>query len=112
MAIVGWEMIAVVAVLAVILLWGPGKIPELAKSIGRARSEFEKAQKEFTTLPSTESSSAPATSATPTQEDALIIAAKRLGISTEGKSRDTISKEIIAKANASKTTESASLSPK
>ncbi len=47
MAAIGWEMIVVVAVLAVIFLWGPSKILELAKSIGQARREFEKVQNDF-----------------------------------------------------------------
>lgn len=111
MAIVGWEMIAVVAVLAVILLWGPGKIPELAKSIGKAKRELEKTQKELTTFPSEETTSAPAP-ATPAPDDALISAARKLGISTEGKTRDAISREIVEKATANTTAKGATSSPK
>jgi len=48
-------MAAVVAVLAVIFLWGPNKILELAKSIGQARREFEKVQNDFATFSSEES---------------------------------------------------------
>jgi sec-independent protein translocase protein TatA len=105
LAVTGWEMIVVVGVLAVIFLWGPNKIPELARSIGQARKEFEKAKKELTTLPSSETperTAVPAPSR-PAPEDALITAAKRLGIPTEGKTKDAISKEIIEKATASKT---------
>jgi sec-independent protein translocase protein TatA len=102
LAVTGWEMIAVVGVLAVIFLWGPNKIPELARSIGQARKEFEKVQKELTTLPSGDST-IPA--APPKRDDALIIAANRLGIPTEGKTREAISKEIIEKTTASKSAE-------
>jgi sec-independent protein translocase protein TatA len=104
LAVTGWEIIAVVGVLAVIFLWGPNKIPELARSIGQARREFEKAQKQLTTLPTGESD-APATATKP--DDALIAAARELGIPTEGKTRDTISKEIVERATAKKTAEAA-----
>jgi sec-independent protein translocase protein TatA len=106
LAVTGWEIIVVAGVLLVIFLWGPNKIPELARSIGQARREFDKAQKELTTLPSVEDTptpAAPQTPATPAPDDALISTAKRLGISTEGKTRDEISKEIIGKATANKT---------
>jgi sec-independent protein translocase protein TatA len=84
LAVTGWEMIVVVGVLVVMFLWGPNKIPELARSIGQARKEFEKAQKELTTLPSTDS---PQTSTESAPDDALISAAKGLGIPNEGKTR-------------------------
>lgn len=105
-------MIVMVAVLAVIFLWSPNKIPELAKSIGQARREFEKVKKDFTTFPSEESPVTPAAPATPPPDDALISTARRLGIPTEGKTRDTISKEIVEKAIANKTAEGAKSSPK
>ena len=99
MAIAGWELIAVVAVIAIVLLWGPGKIPELAKSIGRARNEFENAQRDAN------SSRGPQPAVTPeAPEDALIVAARKLGISTEGKTRDAISREIVVRATSNKTT--------
>jgi sec-independent protein translocase protein TatA len=107
LAVTGWEIVVVLGVLAVIFLWGPNKIPELARSIGQARKEFEKAQKELTTLPSTENSETPAASApaAPAPDDALISTAKRLGIPTEGKTREQISKDIVEKATANKTAE-------
>ena len=102
MAIMGWEMIVVVGILVVVFLWGPNKIPELARSIGQARREFEKAQKELTTLPSEERTPTPTA---PAPDDTLISTAKKLGITTEGKTRDAISKEIIEKATTNKTAE-------
>jgi sec-independent protein translocase protein TatA len=112
LAAAGWEMIVVVAVRAVIFLWGPNKIPELAKSIGQARREFEKVKKDLTTFPSEENPVTPATPATPPPDDAIISTARRLGISTEGKTRDTISKENVEKAIANKTVEDAESSLK
>jgi sec-independent protein translocase protein TatA len=102
-------MVVVAGVLVVMFLWGPNKIPELARSIGQARKEFEKAQKELTTLPSTESSQS---IAAPAPDDALISTAKRLGIPTEGRTRDEISKDIVERATANKTENVAQPSPK
>jgi sec-independent protein translocase protein TatA len=87
----GYEWLVVIAVIAIIFLWGPSKLPELARSIGLARKEFEKASKEITS---------PSTSATTesSSSDSLIIAAKEVGVSTEGKTKEEIAKEIAEKA--------------
>jgi len=85
LAIVGYEWLIVLAIIIVLFVWGPQKLPEFARSIGLARKEIDKAYKEATS-PST----------APTQEqDALIETAKKLGISTEGKTRAQISDEIV-----------------
>ena len=44
----GWEWLIIGVVAIVIILWGPAKIPEFAKALGRAKGEFNNAQKEFT----------------------------------------------------------------
>jgi sec-independent protein translocase protein TatA len=88
----GYEWLVVIAVIAIIFLWGPSKLPELARSIGLAKKEFEKASKEIAS-PSTSTTTEPASS------DSLIIAAKELGISTEGKTKEEIAKEIAEKAS-------------
>src|SRR5215467_14808090 len=41
------ELLIVAAVVVVIFLWGPSKIPEMARSIGRAKKEFDSAQKDI-----------------------------------------------------------------
>ena len=46
MALVGWEVLAVIGVLVVILVWGPGQLPKLARSVGLAKKELEEAKKE------------------------------------------------------------------
>ena len=90
MALVGYEWLIVVAIILVIFLWGPQKLPELARSIGLAKKEFDKAAKEV--------SSATSTVTTPTTAEAtadqLIVAAKSLGIATEGKTKEEIAKDI------------------
>jgi sec-independent protein translocase protein TatA len=93
MAIVGWELIVIAAVIIIFFLWGPSKIPQLARSIGQVRKEYEKGKG---------SSPGEEKSATIGTQDALIDTAKKLGIATEGKTRDEISQEIIQKADASK----------
>jgi len=40
-----WVIIGVIVV--VIFLWGPQKIPELARGLGRAKGEFDRASREF-----------------------------------------------------------------
>lgn len=87
-------MLIVVGVFLVVFLWGPQKLPELAKSIGLAKKEFEKAAKEVSTVPST--ATTPAASVQPPTEP-LIVAAISLGISTEGKTKEQIAKEIADK---------------
>jgi sec-independent protein translocase protein TatA len=88
LALVGYEWLIVVAILLVVFLWGPQKLPELARSIGLAKKEFEKAAKEVS---STATTSAPSTSS---DADPLIVAAKNLGITTEGKTKEEIAREI------------------
>jgi len=89
LALVGYEWLIVVGILLVVFLWGPQKLPELARSIGLAKKEFEKAAKEV--------SSSAASSTTEPSPDPLITAAKNLGIITEGKTKEDIAKEIAEK---------------
>ncbi len=82
LAIVGYEAIAIGIILVAIFIWGPNKIPELARSLGRARREFDEASRGLVIGP---------TNPTPRIEagssDQLIETARNLGISTEGKTR-------------------------
>ena len=95
MALEGWEWIVIGIVAVVIILWGPAKIPEFAKALGRAKGEFDKASKEFKqtaaqTAANTEHSS----------DDILIETARRFGVPTEGKTRAQISIELTEKIKA------------
>jgi sec-independent protein translocase protein TatA len=85
-----WLVVGIIVV--VIFLWGPQKIPELAKALGRARKEFDQATKEV--------NSAMSPTSTPTREPVsgdqmLIDTARKLGVSTEGKTREQISEELV-----------------
>jgi len=93
--ITGWEWIVVLGIVAVLILWGPKKLPELAKAIGEARKEFQKASKEVTKPPSEEETK-------PSGDDLLIETAQMLGISTEGKTKEQIAREIVEKGKTSK----------
>lgn len=86
-----WEILLIVVVL--LLLFGPKKLPDLARAIGEAYREFKKS----TSAPIVEEEKTPVKEATATQksgEEALVELAKKLGISTEGKSMSEIAKEI------------------
>jgi sec-independent protein translocase protein TatA len=124
-------------ILLVFFLWGPQKIPELARMVAQARKEFDNATKEFQKAsasiqngtspffaPSAPSSAAPVAAAalpqasqqTParplpqpaaalpsvkTGDQLLIEAARKLGISTVGKTREQIQQDIVAMAQRS-----------
>lgn len=89
MALIGYEWLVVVGIILVIFLWGPKKLPELARSIGLAKKEFEKSTKEIASItnPTT-------TPTTQNEQDPLLVAANSLGITTEGKTKEQIAKEI------------------
>lgn len=91
MAIGPPEMILIV--LAVLILFGASKIPELARSLGKATGEFKKAKIETENeLRNTEMSlkEKPA-------ESKIKQMAKDLGIATEGKSDEQLLDEIQKK---------------
>ena len=102
----GWEWLIIGVVAIVIIMWGPAKIPEFAKALGRAKGEFSKASKEFTDAATT-TANAPTTTVTaalsapvaPVQtlkskDDVLLETARNLGIETDGKTREQITEEV------------------
>ena len=92
MAIVGYEAIVIGIIVVVIFVWGPNKIPEIARGLGRARREFDEASKGLTST----STAGPRIESANT--DPLIDTAQRLGISTSGRTRQEISDEIVRTA--------------
>jgi sec-independent protein translocase protein TatA len=91
-ALVGYEGLIIAAILIVLFFWGPQKLPEIAKSIGQAKREFEKAAKEVSTLAITPTGTTENVTQAP-----IIVAAKSLGIATEGKTKEELAAEIVAK---------------
>jgi sec-independent protein translocase protein TatA len=127
------ELGIIAAIIVVFFLWGPQKIPELARMVAQARREFDTATREFQKVSAsiqdgTNPLLAPLTSPPPpapaplpqptqqqgvrsafpqppagptsakTGDQLLIEAARRLGIPTQGKTREQIQQDIIAMA--------------
>jgi len=95
LALEGYELLTVILILIILFVWGPQKLPEMARSISLAKREFEKAAKEMSTP------SAPLTveSKTETPQDPLLVAAKSVGIVTEGKTKEELAKEIVERTS-------------
>lgn len=98
-----WEIALIL--LIVLILFGPKKIPELAKSVGQAVREYKRASEGVMEELSSSTIKPSVTQEKPTQniveekeKKALIEAAKKLGIETEGKTIEQISEEIMKKA--------------
>ena len=128
MALDPLELASIGAILLVFFLWGPQKIPEMARMFAQARKEFDNATREFqkvstgiqngtsplfspsalaqlaapnAALPQPPQQAAKATLPQPapkTGDQLLIEAARRLGIPTQGKTREQIQQDIIAMA--------------
>ena len=88
------QLVIIGVIVVVIFLWGPQKIPELARALGRARKEFEQGSKE---LESAVTGGMQSPVAPKSSDQVLIETARALGITTEGKTREQISQEIIDK---------------
>jgi sec-independent protein translocase protein TatA len=94
----GVEWIIIGAIAIVVILWGPARIPEFARALGRAKGEFNKAANETPPSRTVSNFNVPPSPPLKSRDEVLIDAARILGISTEGKTRDQISEEISLKA--------------
>lgn len=103
----------------VLLLFGPDKIPQIAKSVGKATREYQKALNDVTSQGDTlmnemkgnnsyggvqsDSSSSPSSGGNETvnkqlsREQAIMQQAQMLGINTNGKTIDQIVDEILSR---------------
>ncbi len=80
-----FNLLLILGIIAVIVIWGPSKIPQLARSLGQARKEFERG--------STESGQGAGTTSSSEQEK-LERAAKELGINPSGLTEQQLREEI------------------
>ncbi|MBI2649266.1 MAG: twin-arginine translocase TatA/TatE family subunit [Thaumarchaeota archaeon] len=96
MAITPIEIAVLAVVVIIFVMWGPKKIPELARALGRARKEFSEGAKDAQTPPDASGAAQPEST-----DDTLLETARKLGITTEGKTAEQISQEIVSKANKS-----------
>jgi sec-independent protein translocase protein TatA len=91
------DPVVIVLILAVvILIFGASRIPQLARSLGSARREFEKGAKGETDSPQ---NVAVVSSASPAPDDPLVVAAQKEGIETQGKTKEQIASELSWKLN-------------
>ena len=89
----GMPEIVIILLVVVVLLFGAKKLPELARSLGRAKGEFDKGKMEIEKELREESKA----DTTKKEDSSVVKAANELGIETEGKTEEEL-KEEIAKA--------------
>jgi sec-independent protein translocase protein TatA len=85
------ELVIIGIIIVVIVVMGPKRIPELARALGSAKKEFNAG------AASAPEASTSAAVGSQMGGDDLMVAARKLGISTEGKTREQISAEIVRK---------------
>ncbi len=73
-----------------LLLFGPNKLPELARALGKATTEYKRGIKE-----AKKSIFQDDESDLSTEDRQLINAAKEMGIATEGRSMEEIASDIV-----------------
>ncbi|MFN3803928.1 MAG: twin-arginine translocase TatA/TatE family subunit [Pyrobaculum sp.] len=88
----GQEWIVILIAIVIILIWGPSKLPSLAKGMGEALREFRKAAAGVE-----EERRSEKTEKKEEIDKKLVEMAKSLGISTEGKTREELLDEINRK---------------
>ena len=94
MALDPLELVVIVGAIMIFLIWGPNKIPELARALGRAKNEYSKAASEVEVFTQEAMKEAPKSAPA---SDKIVEVAQQLGIETVGKTRDEIADAIVAK---------------
>ena len=80
----------VLIVLIVVVFFGAAKIPQLARSLGKAKGEFEKGAREGREEALRASARSP-------DDEKVIRAAREMGIPTEGRAIDDIRRDLKAR---------------
>lgn len=88
----GTTEILIIILVIVFLLFGAKKLPELARSLGRAKGEFDRGKMEIERELKEERAKD-----TKSEEKDVVKAAKDLGIETEGKTEEELKAEIKKK---------------
>ncbi|MFX0163282.1 MAG: twin-arginine translocase TatA/TatE family subunit [Candidatus Hodarchaeota archaeon] len=103
-----------VLIIFALILFGPKKLPELARSIGNAQAEYEAArrarlsQRKMERQTQSRKLNSPTTSPSTnvsdelSDEELLIEAAEKMGIETEGKKIEEIAQEVLKKVEKEK----------
>ena len=86
------EWILIIIALAVLLIWGPTKIPQLARGIGQAIYEFKRGIRG-----EEESKASQDTTSKSTAHEKLIEIARKLGVDTTNKTDEQLLAEIRKK---------------
>jgi len=93
----GMEWVIFLIVVAVLLLFGPAKLPEMARAVGRAWGEFRKGRMEVEREIRQEFMTEPSSVEATASRDQILRAAKDLAIMTEGRDMKDV-KLDVAKA--------------
>ena len=94
---IGGMELVLILVFVVLLLFGAKKIPEFARSLGKAKAEFQRGQMLVEREIREEKNKFDAEDNKTQKRDKIVEAAKALGISTKGKSETEIKSEIAQK---------------
>ena len=94
---IGGMELVLILVFVVLLLFGAKKIPEFARSLGKAKAEFQRGQMMVEREIREERDRYDAEDKKTEKKDKIVEAAKALGISTKGKSEAELKSEIAEK---------------
>jgi len=88
-----WLVVGLIGV--AIIVWGPAKISDIAKALGKARKELNQVTNSVNELAAKDTN---IKSKSSNNDQRILEAAKNLGISTAGKTRADLNQEIASKS--------------